>query len=68
MPADMLALRRKLEHEVTAFDAREEAAAERNPRRYHNVHALGQYLQRLEKAFALPVTNGGGRGDTGRPA
>ena len=94
---DMLALRRKLQHEVTAFDTREEAAAEKNPRRFHNIYALGIYLQRvdgvvaavacgdslpralydnfqdtllsrLEKSFALPVTHGGGKGDTGRPA
>ena len=47
------AIRAKLVHEVTAFDAREEAKAAKNPRRHHhNVYALGIMLGRVDSVVA----------------
>jgi hypothetical protein len=40
-------IRQTLNHEVTEFDRKQEARAAKNPRAYHNVYALPQYLGRV---------------------
>lgn len=50
-------IRDKLVHAVTAFDAKQEAKARKNPRAYHNVYALAQYLARVADVIA-DVENG----------
>lgn len=45
-------IRRALLHAVTAFDRKQEERAARNPRAYHNAHALAQYLARVDDVLA----------------
>ena len=43
----MLNIRHILAHAVTAYDRKQEAKADKNPRAYYNVYALPQYLGRV---------------------
>src|SRR4051812_4266309 len=43
---------RTMTHAVTEYDRKQEAAAAKNPRRYHNRYALPQYLSAVDRAHA----------------
>ena len=45
-----LPIHQQLAHAVTRYDRRQEDAAKKNPKRYHNPHALGLYLGAAERA------------------
>jgi hypothetical protein len=49
---EMKTIHDKLSHAVTAYDIKQEMKARRNPRACHNVHALSQYLLRVDDIIA----------------